>query len=90
MSQRCQHQTSVDHLVRTAEQRWWNDDTKCFGRLNVDSENEFSRLFHRYVRYFGASQELRNLSTTLPIDPIQTRAIGNQPAVLGSVRPLID
>src|SRR6266704_1001117 len=55
MSVSCQHQTSVDHLVRTAEQRWWNDDTKCFGRLNVDSENEFSRLFHRYFRYFGAS-----------------------------------
>ena len=90
MSESGQHQTSVDHLVRTAEQRWWNDDTKCFGRLNVDSENEFSRLFHRYVRYFGASQELRNLSTTLPIDPIQTRAIGNQTAVLCSVRPLKD
>jgi hypothetical protein len=45
MSASGQHQTSVDHPIRTAEQRWRNDHTKCFGRLNVDSENEFSRLF---------------------------------------------
>src|SRR6476619_7530095 len=76
MSQRCQERTSVDHLVRTANQRWWNCHTKCFGRLKVDAENEFSRLFNRHVRHFGTSQELRNLSTTLPVDPIQTRAIG--------------
>jgi hypothetical protein len=90
MSQRCQHQTSVDHLVRTADQRWRNCHTKCFGRLKVDAENEFSRLFNRYVRHFGTSQELRNLPTTLPVDPIQTRAIGNQPAVFCSLRPLKD
>jgi len=80
----------VDHLVRAAEQRWRNDHTKCFGRLKVHSENKFSRLFHRYVRHFGTSQELRNLSTTLPVDPVQTRAIGNQPAFLCPLRPLID
>ena len=90
MSQRCQERTSVDHLVRTANQRWWNCHTKCFGRLKVDAENEFSRLFNRHVRHFGTSQELRNLSTTLPVDPIQTRAIGNQPTVLCSLRPLKD
>ena len=81
-------QTSVDHLVRTAEQRGRNDHTKCFGRLKVDSQNDFSRLFHRYFRHFGASQELRDLTSALTKNYAETGTIGNQAACLSLFRPL--
>src|ERR1700681_4126906 len=86
-SQRCQEQThapqqlaaSLDHLVRSREQRRWHSQADCLGSLYIDDEFKFGRRLHRKVGRIGPAQYQTDIGYCLLeqlvwIDPVRYQA----------------
>src|SRR5438270_398817 len=79
-----------DHLIGTDKHRRRDGDAKRPGSLYVNHQFKLGRLLDGHISYRSASQELRDLKRTLPKNRIVTRTIADEPALLGSLRPLPD
>jgi hypothetical protein len=48
------HGPSFNHLVGTGQQSGWQDETKCFGGLEINRHDILRGLFHRNIRRSSA------------------------------------
>ena len=56
---------SFDHGVGSGKQRRWEFDAERFGSLEIDDQLKLSWLLNGHIDHFGASQQLRDLTSAL-------------------------
>src|SRR5262249_362047 len=70
--------SSLNHSVRTKEHRFRNRQSDLFRRFEIDDELELSRLLHREIGWFGAFQNLVNVSGSAAVQVGETRAVAHK------------
>src|SRR5262249_44193095 len=70
--------SSLNHSVRTKEHRLRNRQSDLFRRFQIDDELEFSWLLHREIGWFGAFQNLINVSGSAAVQICEARAVAHK------------
>jgi hypothetical protein len=73
-----------DHFVGTREKRLRYSQAKRRGGSEIDDQLEVGRLLNGDVCGLCSAQQLDQLSgPNVPVDPVETRPIGDEAALLG-------
>jgi len=81
---------SLEHLVGTNQEGWWNFDAEYLCSRQIDDHFELRRLLHRQLRGAGTLQNLANIDAGLTICFANACAIANQATSIGILSPRVD
>src|SRR6516165_982299 len=79
-----------DDLVGAQQDRWGYGKAECRGGLAVHDHLEFCRKLHREIARLCAAQDAIDISGGATKDVCQVVSVGEQTAVSGKVRIVID
>src|SRR6516165_8694447 len=79
-----------DHFVGATEQRRWEGQTECLGRLQVDDECNFCHLLNWQVGRSGALENLSGVDAALAVHVDQIGSVAHQAACSDEVAYAID
>src|SRR5215813_13604000 len=71
---------SLDHLVGSGEQRWWNGDAKCLRSLEIDGQLVLCGCLHRQVGRFLTPKNTIHIRRRAPILIDYIGTIGDEAA----------
>src|SRR5215470_13888685 len=79
-----------DHLVRAQQNRWGYGKAERRGGLTVHDHLELGRKLHREIARLRAAQDAIDISRGTTKDLYQVGSVGDQAAVSGKARLVID
>src|SRR5262249_10509430 len=82
--------TLLDHLVGTKDKRRRHLKAHRLGDAGIDDQLERRGLLDGQGSGLGTAQDLSELARQLPIDLRKARPVGDQSALLRSLRPLMN
>src|SRR5262249_32355978 len=74
---------SLDYLVGTGENRWWNSEAEHFCGSEIDEQVELGRLLHRQISWFGTGKNTTDIDAELAVRVRVAGAVTHQSTGLG-------